>query len=114
MLRISERQSVAHTLLDVDCPHCINVVTLTLSDFIKAINQYELIECVACKDKFTISLLRQTRAAELRDGADRAGAGESRMIYCCPKCKEPRMRYDYFVQDCLKCGDAAFVIMEAW
>ena len=53
---------------------------------------------------------RMNRDAQLRIGADDAGAGESRMIYSCPKCGEPRNRYDSFVQECLHCGDASIIL----
>ena len=51
-----------------------------------------------------------TRDAQLRNEADGAGAGESRMIYSCPKCGKPRDRYDDWVQECLHCGDASIIL----
>lgn len=90
------------------CPKCGKKNKIGLLKFLDAINQENPIMCFACHADIYIKVTCQTRSAELRNEAVRAGADESRMTYSCPKCFFPRMRYDNLVQECPHCGDAKF------
>jgi len=55
-------------------------------------------------------ILSLIRSAEQRDEAERAGADESLFISLCSTCGTRCNRYDPSMPDCLRCGDANFVL----
>lgn len=62
-----------------------------------------------CLGSYQYEIVEQSRATELRNEADRAGADGLGTFVSCPKCGKRRNLYANTVAYCQHCGDRTFV-----